>query len=197
MQAEQKLGAVAEFQHAVFGEGVKVDLLCLRRCVCGKHRLRAAEGAAHALDDHAQTRAAAVDDARLAQHVEQIGRALEREPELAVKVGKIAVKIAFVADPAVGVGDRILEHREDGSLHRDRHRAVRFADAAFKGSGKPLDIGFLYTFKALGESREDAREDHARVAARAQQHAARRLAGDLREAFAALAYRGSARIDGQ
>ena len=58
------------------------------------------------------------------------------------------------------------------------------------------EIRFLHALESAGDTREDARENHAAVAARAEQHAVCRELGGLSERARIVGQRDHARVDG-
>ena len=175
LQPEQELGAVARSQDVILGEGGQIWRFPagVGREGLGR-RDKARERLAHSLDDIKKTGSAAVDDSRLLEHREQLGRVLERTVHLRREVVGERLDGARPVQPVGGVFHRFAVDGEDGALHRLRDGPVGLGDASLEGSGEPVNVGALHPLEALRDAVEDPGEDHSRVASRPEEHPARR-----------------------
>ena len=160
------------------------------RVVVELRRLRAAQGGDHAGEDHREAEAAGVDDARLAQDRQQVRAAphgllpgVERASSTSAMQRVLALGVVVV-QPRLGHvrelgGDPVghLAHDgEDRALGRLAHGAVGAVGRARHGGADQHGVDELAGARGelLGRTADELGEDHARVAARAEQ----RRAGD-------------------
>ena len=162
-----------------------------RGVVLERRRRRAAQGGDHAGEHHRQPVAAGVDDAGLAQHRQQVGAALdrllagvERALEQLGQQRVLHVGVALVGQPRLRhVGElgrhsvrHLAHHGEDRALGRGAHRAVGAVGGARHRRADQHRVDQLAGARdqLLGGAADELGEDHAGVAAGAQQ----RRAGD-------------------
>ena len=162
-----------------------------RRVVGELRRGGAAQRGDHAGEHHRQAVAAGVDDARLAQDRQQLGPARHRQ--LAGAQGRLQhlrdhLVLLVVVDDVVQprllhVGDlgrdargHLAHHRQDRALGGLAHGRVRALGGARHRGGDEHRVDQLARPRdqLLGGAAQELGEDHARVAARAEQ----RRAGD-------------------
>ena len=162
-----------------------------RSVVLERRRGRAAQGRDDPGEDDRQPVAAGVDDARLPQHRQQVGPALhgrlagvERALEQPGQQRVLLVGAALVGQPRLRhVGElgrdpvgHLPHHREDRALRRRAHGAVgAIGRARHRGTDQDrVDELAGARDQLLGGAADELGEDHAGVAAGAQQ----RCAGD-------------------
>ena len=167
-----------------------------RRLHGDARRLAAAQGRDHARDDDGQRVPAGVDDAALAQHGEQFRAAahgllagVQRALEHVGDDGVLDLGIALGAQPRVAhvgeiAGDarrHVAQHGEDRALGRPAHRRVRaLRRTRHRGADEDrVDELAGPADELLGGAADELREDHAAVAARAEQRRARDRLDDL------------------
>jgi hypothetical protein len=154
---------------------IEAQLLLDRRL---RDRLARDDGrdAAHDLQ---QAGAARIDDARAPQHVQQLGRPLDRVGSATHDRGD------QLADRAVGVRLCLLRHLTDDGEHRPldrlRHRRVGSVAGTAEGSCQGGRVEALRLGHGFREPADDLGEDHAGVAPRAHQRRACHLLGEGRE----------------
>ena len=199
LQLQKQLGAVA-VGHFAFAVKYGYTGRCLRHTDCvvgGKLDLFAAQHAVEALHDVEQTRAAAVDDARLFQYGEKFRRALERCVHFFSQVGKKGSDRALIRD----AGDRVFHcfscNREDGSFGRRQHGAVCLLDCGFERCADRAAVRLFSVFKAFCHAAEKLGQNDAGIAPRAEQHPVRQRLHHLRQVVRIHAVeRGNAAFDG-
>ena len=169
-----------------------------RRVVVELGRLGAAQGGDHAGEDHGEAEAAGVDDAGLAQHRQQVGaaphRLLARVERALEHLGDQQVLAAdlLLAEPRL-VHVRQLEGDAVGHLAHDREDRPlgRLADGVVRAVGGARHRGpdqdrvdelAGARGELLGRAADQLGEDHAAVAAGAEQ----RRAGDALDDLVAI-----------
>ncbi len=178
-----EVGAVAEGRGAVLGQVVALH----RGAAVGQlGRVAAAQGGHHAGDDDGQAVGAGVHDAGLLEHVQLLGAALDglvggvQRPlqdlgdELVLLLGRrLGAQprrgdVGQVLGHAVGHGPHRAEH---GALGRVAHRRVGGVGGAREGGGHQHRVHQLAGTRGqlLGRPAHDLGQDHAAVAAGAQQ----------------------------
>ena len=160
-----------------------------RRVVGELRRLRPAQRGDHAREHHGQAVAAGVDDARLAQDRQQLRPARDRQLARAQRrlqhardhrvllvVGHLVVqaRLVHVRDLGGDPGRHLAHDGEDRALGRLAHGAVRAVGGAGHRGGDQHRVDQLAGARdqLLGGAAQELGEDHARVAARAEQRGA-------------------------
>ncbi len=124
-----------------------------------------------------QARAARVDHARLAQDVELLGRACDRllpAPDNGcekLREGRVL--------PRGSLGGKLAGDGQDRSFDGLAHGRIGSVARGCESARDRLGIDLAGLRKRLGRATDDLREDHARVAARAEQRRPRRLTREL------------------
>ena len=162
-----------------------------RRVVLQRRRLVAAQRRDHAREDHRQAVAAGVHDARVAQDRQQLRAALDRRlagvERVLEHVGEhlvlrrvvdavLQARLGHVRDLTRRAGGHLAHDREDRALGGVAHRAVGAVGGARHRGGDQHGVDQLARPRdeLLGGAADQLRQDHAGVAARAEQ----RRAGD-------------------
>ena len=162
-----------------------------RGVVLERRRGRAAQGRDDPGEDDRQPVAAGVDDARIPQHRQQVGpalhgvlagveRALEQLREQRVLLFGLALvgqaRLRHVGELGRDAVGHLAHHREDRALRRGAHGAIGAVRCARHRGADQNRVDELAGARdqLLGGAADELGEDHARVAARAEQ----RRAGD-------------------
>ena len=189
---DREVGAVAERRRGVLGMGDPGGAVMLER-----RRLGAAQRADDPCQQDRQPVAAGVDDARLAQHREQVGAALDRllaglqraldharrwrcpaPRRWRRRSSRASGHVGELGGHAVG---HLAHHGEDRALGRVAHRAVGLVGGAGQRGADQHRVDQLAgpADQLLGGAADELGEDDAAVAARAEQRRAGHGGDDL------------------
>jgi hypothetical protein len=153
-------------------DGVDAELLDLHGRV--GERL-AAHGCGDPAQELEQARAAGVDHARLAQHVEQLGRARQRLLALGDELGQQLVDAELRVGLPLGRLGEAADHRQHRPLDGLPHGAVgRVARAPERTRGE-AGVDGARVGEHLGGAADDLAQDHARVPPRRHERRTREL----------------------
>ena len=133
------------------------------------HIVRGIQRLGHSAHYREDARAAAVDHSRFLEGGEEVRRVLERDFHFRDEGREIVFE--RVGRLFGGFLHSLAENGEDGALHGHGDCFVGFFHARGHGGFEGAQVRRLGTFEPLADSGEDARKDHAAVAAGAQKHA--------------------------
>ena len=170
-QLQNKFHAVAVLKGAVLVKQVKIHLhgRHSRRRI-GGHGL-AAQPFEHAVGNGDKAQRTAVHHACLLEYRQQLGRAQQRAVHLFDIERQKPLHIGVGCEQRTDVLDALARDRENGSLGRLDDRVIGSLAAACQRVAQRGGVELRTRRQRSVEALEKLREDHARIAARTEQHA--------------------------